>query len=146
MKRAACTWGDGPDVLLVFEDDYFMLYEDPKHNKPPQGSPTHGYVTKGSADLTVDEALTLAFQLTEAANNAKELDRMCEEHDEAEGNNSLTEEEVKAMNDIPLETLTCHNCKDRDDCPYVDDVYNTSGDCLASKQVTNAETKRKQEV
>lgn len=84
MKSATCTWGDGPDVILALEDDYFMLYEDPKRNKPPQGSPAHGYVTKGSMDLTADEARILAAQLEAAANQCLELDRTCKEHDGAE--------------------------------------------------------------
>ena len=29
--------------------------------------------------------------------------------------------------------LTCADCKDRDKCEYVDDPYNTNGDCLAVK-------------
>jgi len=84
MKRATCTWGDGPDVLLAFEDDWFVLYEDPKHQAPPRGDYLHGYVTKGSCDLTADEALTLAFELTQAANSAKELDRIAKDCDEME--------------------------------------------------------------
>ena len=31
------------------------------------------------------------------------------------------------------ESLTCFNCKNKDICKYVDDPYNTDGDCLASK-------------
>ena len=31
------------------------------------------------------------------------------------------------------ETLTCYRCASRDKCPYVDDAYNTNGDCLANK-------------
>ena len=80
MKKATCTWGDGPDVLLSLEDDWFVLYEDPKHQAPPRGDYQHGYVTKGSMDLTADEALALAAKLTEAANSAKELDSMCDEY------------------------------------------------------------------
>ena len=30
-------------------------------------------------------------------------------------------------------TLTCYNCKQRDTCKYVDDPYNTDGDCLMDK-------------
>ena len=79
MKNASCTWGDGPDVLLDIKDDTFILYEDPKYHPPPRGYYQHGYVTKGSMDLTADEALTLAFELTQAANSAKELECMCAE-------------------------------------------------------------------
>jgi len=81
MKKATCTWGDGPDVILDLKDDVFILYEDPIHVR---SSSIHGHVTKGSMDLTTDEALVLAGELEAAANNAKELDRVCKEHDEAE--------------------------------------------------------------
>jgi hypothetical protein len=30
-------------------------------------------------------------------------------------------------------TLTCYHCASRDVCAFVDDPYNTEGDCLASK-------------
>lgn len=180
MKRVECTWGDGPDVLLDLKDDYFMLYEDPKFNKAPQGSPAHGYVTKGSMDLTADEALELAAHLESAANNAKEMDRMCQEHDEEVENQAkafeifeeiayeyfeyeeeklidemcemnrhemqkmpnvlkyvgdpLSEKDLMAvLADHPLDTLTCYDCPNRDTCKYVDDLYNTDGDCLATK-------------
>ena len=29
--------------------------------------------------------------------------------------------------------LTCFDCECRDECLYVDDAYNTDGDCIASK-------------
>lgn len=32
-----------------------------------------------------------------------------------------------------LETLTCFQCPARDVCPFVDDPYNTDGDCLMDK-------------
>jgi len=124
MIKATCTWGDGPDVMLTFKDYRFVLYEDPKHTKPPQGGYAYGYVTKGSTDLTADEALMLAARLIDAANAAKELDSICRDVDEAE---------VKAMNDVPLESLTCHKCKHRNICKYADDAYNTEGDCLMMK-------------
>jgi hypothetical protein len=34
---------------------------------------------------------------------------------------------------VPPELCTCTDCKDRSICPYVDDPYNTNGDCLAQK-------------
>lgn len=82
MKKATCTWGDGPDVLLALENDWFVLYEDPKHQAPPRGDYLHGYVTKGSMDLTAAEALTLAAHLEAAANQALELERMGKEYNE----------------------------------------------------------------
>jgi hypothetical protein len=75
MKKATCTWGDGPDVLLTIENDIFILYEDPKHLLPPHGDYAHGYVTKGSSDLTIDEALALSAQLKDAADEARALER-----------------------------------------------------------------------
>jgi hypothetical protein len=30
-------------------------------------------------------------------------------------------------------TLTCYSCDSREYCRYVDDAYNTNGDCLADK-------------
>lgn len=33
----------------------------------------------------------------------------------------------------PKDSLTCYDCPNRDDCKYVDDWYNTDGDCLALK-------------
>ena len=80
MKKVECTWGDGPDVLLSIENDIFVLYEDPKHQAPPRGDYQHGYVTKGSMDLTAAEALTLAAHLEAAANQALELERVCDEY------------------------------------------------------------------
>ncbi len=31
------------------------------------------------------------------------------------------------------ESLTCYRCRSREGCHFVDDLYNTDGDCLASK-------------
>lgn len=177
MKRAACTWGDGPDVVLDLKDDTFILYENPIHVK---SSSIYGHVTKGSMDLTADEALALAAHLEAAANNAKELERTCREHDEEVANRAkafeifeeiayeydeylegelidsmcemnrsemqkmtnvpkyvgdpLSEKDLMAiLADHPLDTLTCYKCPHRDTCKYVDDLYNTHGDCLAMK-------------
>jgi len=139
MKRAACTWGDGPDVILDIKDDIFVLYEPPIHVK---SSSMYGHVTKGSMDLTADEALQLAADLEAAANNAKELDRVCQEHDKMVKipnvpkyvGAPLSEKELmEILADHPLETLTCYRCLQRDTCKYVDDLYNIDGDCLADK-------------
>lgn len=32
-----------------------------------------------------------------------------------------------------LEDLTCYQCESRNECEWVDDFYNTNGDCLAEK-------------
>lgn len=94
MKRADCTWGDGPDVLLDLKDDVFILYEKPIHVK---SSSVYGHVTKGSMDLTADEALQLAGELEAAAHNAKEMDRMCEEHEEEVDNQAKAFEIFKEI-------------------------------------------------
>ncbi len=41
--------------------------------------------------------------------------------------------EVLHVFDPAPESLTCFRCADRAECPFVDDLYNTDGDCLASK-------------
>lgn len=41
--------------------------------------------------------------------------------------------EFLAQNDIDPESLTCAKCQSRETCPWVDDAYNTNGDCLATK-------------
>ena len=32
-----------------------------------------------------------------------------------------------------IDACTCNDCADKDDCVFAFDLYNTSGDCLASK-------------
>ncbi len=68
--KAECTWGDGPDVLVILEGTKVMLYEDPID----MDRSVHGYTTQGSFCLTVKEALTLAGSLYVAAGQAMELD------------------------------------------------------------------------
>ena len=68
--KAECTWGDGPDVLVMLNGTHIMLYEYPKNYERFK----HGEVSQGSLDLTSDEALLLAGELISAANSAKELD------------------------------------------------------------------------
>lgn len=34
---------------------------------------------------------------------------------------------------IRMDELTCYKCECRCECEYVDDPYNTDGDCLAMK-------------
>jgi len=74
--KATCTWGDGPDVILTLNDKPFILYEDATDHRHY----IHGVVKKGSTDLTADEALDLAYQLTMAAHSAKQLDRQLGEY------------------------------------------------------------------
>ena len=80
--RASCTWGEGPDVLLIIKSRELMLYEAPYHHKPPKGDSTHGFIRNGSLCLTALEARKLAHELNKSARGAEELDRLCKEHDE----------------------------------------------------------------
>lgn len=73
--EAICTWGDGPDILLVFKGDKdidkrFILYE-----KPRKRGWKYGYVVKGSTDLTIKEAIHLAKQLIDSAEQALQLEK-----------------------------------------------------------------------
>lgn len=79
---ASCTWGDGPDVLVTLDGKAFICYENPKNDPPPRGQWTHGYVSKGSFDLTQAEARELAAQLLRAADACKELEDALEEYNE----------------------------------------------------------------
>lgn len=72
---ASCTWGEGPDIMLVMDDKPFICYEDLK-----KGRWKHGYVTKGSTDLTQQEARDLAASLLTAADACKALEDSYEEH------------------------------------------------------------------
>jgi hypothetical protein len=60
--KATCTWGDGPDVLLVVGDD-------PKH----------------WADLTSEQARSLAHSLLMAAAHADELEQVAKDMDQQAG-------------------------------------------------------------
>ena len=88
--KAECTWGDGPDVLVVLGGTPIMSYEHPINvsegltgtlNEVPKEDVNlcwsrHGFIRHGSFDLTAEEALELAHQLEMAAFKAKELDFM----------------------------------------------------------------------
>jgi hypothetical protein len=72
--KASCTWGDGPDILIIFENHPVILHEDAKNDPPPRGQWKHGYVSKGSTDLTQAEARILAAQLICAADACKKIE------------------------------------------------------------------------
>lgn len=80
--NVSCTWGDGPDVLVTFKNFPFILYEDPKNDPPPRGQWVHGYVSKGSFDMNIEEAEELASLLNEAARYARELEEGIKEYGE----------------------------------------------------------------
>jgi hypothetical protein len=73
--KASCTWGDGPDILLIFNDKPFICYEN-----PILGQWKHGHVTKGAADLTQQEARDLAASLISAADACKALEDSYEDY------------------------------------------------------------------
>jgi hypothetical protein len=72
--KANCTWGDGPDVLVSLDGMPFICHEDPKNDPPPKGQWVHGYVSRGSFDLTQAEARRLAYELLEAAETCKAME------------------------------------------------------------------------
>ena len=74
--KATCTWGDGPDVLLVNEGKLYMLYDDPSI----KDKAIHGYSLNGSICLTKEEAYKLANDLIMAAKNAEELEECANEY------------------------------------------------------------------
>lgn len=89
--RASCTWGDGPDVLLILEGRELLLYAAPRMPGPDNvmnpitGSKTNfgkklaekaqGYVNEGSLCLTAPEARALASELNAAAKQAEDMDK-----------------------------------------------------------------------
>lgn len=80
--KAECSWGNGPDVLVVLEGKPVMLYHKP-HNLDEA---TYGYISEGSACLTAEEAEKLAQELLIAAKQAKNLNRELISHLEREQN------------------------------------------------------------
>jgi len=85
--RAECTWGEGPDVMVVLDGTPMMAYENPINVSDGIGCfesipkdddelcwCTHGFIRQGSFDLTAQEALTLAESLTSAAKISIEMD------------------------------------------------------------------------
>jgi len=76
--KAACTWGDGPDVMVTLEDKPFILYED-----PDKSGWVHGSVKKGSFELTAEEATKLAADLLIAADRANGLRESIRRYEES---------------------------------------------------------------
>lgn len=67
--EVACTWGDGPDIVLSLKGDTMILLEDPID----KDKWTNGTVSKGQMDLTAEEAESLAGRLMMASLRVKEL-------------------------------------------------------------------------
>lgn len=61
MIKAECTWGDGPDVLLVIKDKEHHLL----------------------LDLTKEKALALSHSLLTAVSQVIALEDLCVQHDQA---------------------------------------------------------------
>ena len=76
MKKVTCVWEEDFGVSLSIADDMFVLYEGVNIDKsPPHGPHVHGYVTKGSMFLTIEESETLGMELMLAAAEACGLER-----------------------------------------------------------------------
>lgn len=129
--RAVCTWGDGPDVLVDLDNTTVALYEAPWSDPPPRGRWAHGCISKGSFDLTSEEAEKLGYELIAAAEQSKELDRMCAEHDEAEetaeNNSRLNPSFGTSVKDAVEKGKACPKCAKNDTCK---DVCKLEGWCL----------------
>lgn len=77
--KAECTWGDGPDILLVSN---FGLSLVPLNNKG--WSNGAGTSTKTRIDLNLKQAKELVGSLQMAIRQVEELEQICEDHDEQE--------------------------------------------------------------
>jgi hypothetical protein len=76
MVKATCTWGDGPDILLTFEDHKIVL-----HEEPCGGGFVHGTVGNSSTDLNITQAKALVTFLLMAIEQVEYLEQCAEEYD-----------------------------------------------------------------
>lgn len=67
--KAACAWGDGPDVLVTVDRNNVSGYPWTKY---AEGSPS-GKTSEGSFGLTIDEAVAFAAELVQGALRATHL-------------------------------------------------------------------------
>ena len=76
--RAICTWGDGPDILLILEPDkdLLMLYHDPI----AKDIGIHGFCKDGSIPLSIQQAQDLARSLLDAVNKTIQLETSYEQY------------------------------------------------------------------
>ena len=65
---ASCTWGDGPDVLLVNDGKGYVIY------RVKEDGYMSGVSSQGSMDLTAAEAEILAHELLEAVRQVRDLE------------------------------------------------------------------------
>lgn len=91
MINVQCTWGEGPDIMVEFKDEHFILYE--KVN--PKGW-KHGFVKSGSFDLTADAAIQFANNLILAAKQAKQLENDIEIAEWKEKIDNMTHSQMAA--------------------------------------------------
>lgn len=77
---ASCTWGDGPDVLLVNGGKGYVIY------RVKEDGYISGVSSQGSMDLTVAEAEMLAYELLEAVRQVRDLENSYQELMEQEQN------------------------------------------------------------
>ena len=88
-----CTWGEGPDVLVVIDIPVLLLAEVDKSRT------RHGICNKSHLDLTAAQAKDLAYKLLTAAAKADEL---TQSYIDYETNTKI------AKTEIPLKDLTPH--------------------------------------
>ena len=82
--RPECTWGDGPDVLLINEGQYYMLYDDPDKERT-----VHGISYQGSFCLNKEEARRLAYDLLRCVSKVGEMEQQAKDYFENESNNFI---------------------------------------------------------
>ncbi len=126
--RAVCTWGDGPDVLVDLNNTTVVLYEDPWSDPPPRGKWAHGCVSKGSFDLTAEEAKALAAELISAAEQAEHLDKSYTDHCEAQAE----ADKMVPVKDVVEKGKACSKCAKNDAC---EDVCKLEGGCLCFEPI-----------
>jgi hypothetical protein len=71
--KAVCTW-PSDDVCIDIQDHTVILFENPRHNKPPKGDYRYGFVRGAQIALTIGEARKLGHELLQAAGHAELLD------------------------------------------------------------------------
>lgn len=79
MFNAQCTWGEGEDILLSFDNHRVMLLEE----VIDKDRAIHGYAMSGSTFLTLEEAKSLVSSLLWSIRAVEELDLMAKQHDDA---------------------------------------------------------------
>ena len=108
--KAESTWGDGPDVLVSLNGTPIILHHVPKDLNRFK----HGAITEGSLDMTAEEALLLASELTTAALYAQEMDEIAAAHDEVSEKPGEVRPEIReALEDLKKGILKVKRTKMR---------------------------------